>query len=160
MMTELQLKDDGKGEVKKEKRLKCAEYLSKTIHNMTLYFDNKGKQCRYSAHIVNLSLSLYLRNKNNCGHLRGTRLMNRPHPSTLKNITRHMKYLPGYDPNLYFTVKPAATSSGASMMGHIMVDEIKLKNGLIWNCINNEVIRFISNILNTTRMFENLLGLT
>ena len=40
-----------------------------------------------------------------------------------------------------------------------MMDEIKLKNGIMWNCKNNEVTGFVKDQLNTSKMMEEILGL-
>ena len=47
-----------------------------------------------------------------------------------------------------------------TVQGHVMLDKIKLKNGLAWNYMNNEVTGFISDEMNTSEFFENILGLT
>ena len=41
-----------------------------------------------------------------------------------------------------------------------MMDKIKLKNSIMWNCMNNEVNEFIKDELNTKRIFVYILGLT
>ena len=71
-----------------------------------------------------------------------------------------MKIKPGYDPSAYLTMKEIMRKTGKKYKGHIMLDEIKLKNGLAWNCMNNEITGFISEDLNTTKLFENILGFT
>ena len=40
-----------------------------------------------------------------------------------------------------------------------MMDEIKLKNGIMWNCMNNEVTGFVGEDLKTNELLENILGL-
>ena len=68
----LQLSGDGGIDVKTDERIKCAKYLSESVQNMTLHFNEKSRQYRYSPHIINLSLVLCLRSKNSYDHLRGT----------------------------------------------------------------------------------------
>ena len=41
--------------------------------------------------------------------------------------------------------------------GHVMLDEIKLKNGISFNCKSKEIIRFLPDQMNTKNMFENIL---
>ena len=36
--------------------------------------------------------------------------------------------------------------------GHLMMDEIKLKNGIIWNCMNNEVTGLVEEYLKTNEL--------
>ena len=40
-----------------------------------------------------------------------------------------------------------------------MMDEIKLKNGVLWNCSNNTVPGFVMEELNTTNMLQEILGM-
>ena len=54
----LQLSGDGGIDVKTDERIKCAKYLSESVQNMTLHFNEKSRQYRYSPHIINLSLAL------------------------------------------------------------------------------------------------------
>ena len=39
-----------------------------------------------------------------------------------------------------------------------MLDKVKLKDGLAWNCMDNEIIGFIAEDLNTTKLFEKNTG--
>ena len=39
-----------------------------------------------------------------------------------------------------------------------MMDEIKLKNGILRNCMNNEVTGFVKEDLKTNELLENILG--
>lgn len=41
-----------------------------------------------------------------------------------------------------------------------MMDKIKLKNEMMWNCMNNEEIEFVEEDLNTNTMMEDILELT
>ena len=45
-------------------------------------------------------------------------------------------------------------------MGHVMMDEIKLKNGIMWNCMNGEVSGFIADELNAKDLMLDILGLS
>ena len=49
---------------------------------------------------------------------------------------------------------------GSDIDGHLMMDEIKMKNGIIWYYINNEMAGFVEEDLNTKAMIKNILGLT
>lgn len=40
-----------------------------------------------------------------------------------------------------------------------MMNEIKLKNGIMWNCMNNVVREFAEEDLNTNELLENTLGI-
>ena len=159
IMMELQLEDEDGVKVNNEERVKCATYLGETVRNMALHFNNKLMNTRYSSHIINLSVTLFLRSRSIYQAMGDSSVLKLPHPNTINKITREMKIYPGYNPSVYFTIKDQLTSD-SNVMGHIMLDEIKLKNGLAWNCTNNEVTCFISDEINTTIMFENILGPT
>ena len=159
MMLELQLEDEDGKTVNKEERVKCATYLGETVRNMALHFNDKSKTTRYSSHIINLSVTLFLRNRSSYNAMRESGMIKLPHQNTIHKITSEMKILPGYDPNLYFTFKDQLKSE-SNVMGHLMLDEIKLKNGLAWNCMNNEVTGYIEEEINTTHLFEHILGLS
>ena len=139
MMMSLNISGTDSVAINSEEIIKCVEYLTETVNSMTLHFNEKSKRCRYSSRIINLSFSLYSQNKISYDHIRRSGIVNLPHPITLKNITKEMKYLPGFDPSLYFTMKSQASSIIAPLIGHLIVDNTKLKNGLEWNCMNNEV---------------------
>ena len=81
-------------------------------------------------------------NKSSYETLRETCALNLPHPNTRHKITREMKIHPGYDPSIYFTIRDQILSS-SDIMGHLMLDEIRLENGLAWDCMNNEVTGLI-----------------
>ena len=63
MMMELQLQGEDGVNVKKEEEAKCAKYIEETVRNMDLHFIDKSKTIKCSSRIINLSLTLFLRNK-------------------------------------------------------------------------------------------------
>ena len=71
-----------------------------------------------------------------------------------------MKITLGYDPSAYLTMKEIMRKTSKKYKGHIMLDEIKLKNNFAWNCMNNEITVFIVEDLNTTKLFNKILGVT
>ena len=155
---ELQLEDEDGVKVNNEERVKCATYLGETVRNMALHFNNKLMNTRYSSHIINLSVTLFLRSRSTYQAMRDSGVLKLHHPNTINKITHEMKIYPGYDPSVYFTIKDQLTSN-SNVMGHLMPDKIKLKNGLAWNCMSNEVTGFIQKEINTTHLFEHILGL-
>ena len=87
-------------EVNSEERTTYTEYLLESVQNLSLCFNEHSNRCRYSPHIVNLSLTLYLRNKQSHDQVRKVGFIKLPHPSTLKNITRRIKFGPVLDRHL------------------------------------------------------------
>ena len=43
---------------------------------------------------------------------------------------------------------------GSDIDGHLMMEEIKMKNGIIWYYMNNEMAGFVEDNLITTTMME------
>ena len=70
-----------------------------------------------------------------------------------------MKINPGGDPNTYLTLKDKIHHLEEEVVGHVMIDEIKLKNGIAYNCNNSEVSGFAIEQMNTKTMFENILSM-
>lgn len=70
-------------------------------------------------------------------------------PSHLKKITAQFKINPGLDPNVMYILKDQLAHSPQTVSGHLMMDDMKLKNGIIWNCKNNEVTKFVEGDLKT-----------
>ena len=55
-------------------------------------------------------------------------------------------------------MKQEVEQSHECIAGHLMMDEIKLKNGISFNCKSKEVIGFLSDNLNTKHMLEEILN--
>ena len=62
-------------------------------------------------------------------------------------------------PNVMYILKDQLQNTKDIIRGHLMMDEIKLKNGIMWNCMNNEVTGFVEEDLKTNALLENILGL-
>ena len=63
----------------------------------------------------------------------------------------------GGDPSIYLILKYEITASPDDIIGHIMMDEIELKNGISFNCKNKEIVSFVPQEMNTRNMLENIL---
>ena len=50
-------------------------------------------------------------------------------------------------------------NNSEKIIGHLMLDEIKLKNGVMWNGKNNVVAGFILDQLNTKDIIKEVLGM-
>ena len=92
--------DDNRSEGKRfsnDERDKLVSYISESIQNFSLKIDRKGKQCRYSSHDVNLSMSLYLKNIDAYKEIRETKGMSCPSPNMLYDKQSVFKLSPGVD---------------------------------------------------------------
>ena len=94
-------------------------------------------------------VSLYLCNKKSYDNLRESGLLCLPHPNTLKNITKNLKVEPGGDPSIYLLLKEEMEFKKEDIIGHLMMDKIKLRNGIAFNYNSNEITRFLAEQLNT-----------
>ena len=88
-----------------EDRHSCADYFSETIENMYHQLNGKKTLCRFLAHKINISMSLYLCRKRLYDNLIESGLLCLPHPNTLKKITKSSKVKLGSDPKIYLPSK-------------------------------------------------------
>ena len=61
------------------------------------------------------------------------------------------------DPNIYLPFKEAIEKSDVEVVGHLMMDEITLKIGIAYNISSGEVIGFVTEQLNTSKLLELIL---
>ena len=136
----------------------CA-YLTKNLGTMATKLNSKKTKVQFSSHTINVAMSLLLRGKKSYDDLRDLGLLCLPQPSALKIITKNLKVLPGGDSSIYLTLKDEIEKLAGEVLGHIMMDEIKLNNGIAYNCNSNEVTGFVESQLNTKKIFENILSM-
>ena len=149
MFMELELETSDSIEDTKEERIKCATYLAESIRNMLNQINNQSKSNTYSAHVINVCMSLFMTSKSGYNMLRESGLLSLPHQSTLSDIKQDMKIQPGGDPSIYLSFKKEVKLSCIDVIGHLMVGEIKLNNGIAFNVHNNEITGFVKEQLNT-----------
>ena len=159
MMVELKFGEDGSETVAIEERKDCAKYITDNIKNMSLQLNGRSKQSRYSSHILNVSLAMYMRSKGSYNDLRKSCAIKLPCANTVQNLTQSFKVREGFDRNVNFLLDLEKGKNGNTVKGHLMMDEIKLKNGVLWNCSNNTVTGFVMEELNTTNMLKEILGM-
>ena len=135
-------------------------YLTDSITNLSFQLNGKGSQCRYSNHAINLSMSLFLKNKSMYKELRENKDMSLPSSVSLYKKQSLLKPSPGADPTSMLFIKDLKQRTQGKIQGHLMMDEIKLKNGIMWNCMNNTVTGFIGDELNTKDIMMDILGLS
>ena len=97
------------------------------IKNMSLQLNGNQKAVRYSPYIINIAMALFLRNRKSYDDLRASGLLCLPSPRSLSNITKVTKVEPGGDPKLYMSILEDNDDSEKDIIGHLMLDEIKLK---------------------------------
>ena len=108
----------------RDKRIRCAKYLTETINNMFISIKAK-KNVTYLAHTINVAIFLFLRNKKSYDVFRESGLLCLTHPNTLQPILKDLKFLPGEDPNIYLSLKEEMLELEKQVICHTMMDEIK-----------------------------------
>ena len=94
-------------------------------------------------------MSLYLRSKEGYDDMRDSGLICLPSPRTLSKKTSKCKLNPGGDPSIYLTIQDEILASKENIVGYLMFDEVKLKNGISFNCKSKEIVGFIPEEINT-----------
>ena len=92
--------------------------------------------------------------------LRSSGLLSLPHQSTPSDIKQDTKIQPSGDPSIHLSFQKEVKLSQIDVIGHLMVDEIKIKNGIAFNVQNNEIAGFMKEQLNTKQMFGKILNIS
>ena len=92
--------------------------------------------------------------------IRDSKGMSLPSSNILHGKKSIFKSSPGIDPNCMQFVKDLKQRTKGEIIGHLMINEIKLKNGIMWNCMNNVVTGFIHDELNMKDIMLDILGLS
>ena len=71
----------------------------------------------------------------------------------------HLKIRPGGDPSIYLMLQDEISASSNDIVGHLMMDEFKLKNGISFNCKSKEITGFIPHEIKTKNVLENILNM-
>ena len=111
-----------------------------------------GKKCvgndkavRYSPQIMKLALSLWTRSKKSYKILFDSKLLVLPNPRTLHYIKRKNLDTEGNNPETYSRLADAIKKmNGNNVMGHVMVDEMKLCSDLCINTQDYECVSFVT----------------
>ena len=101
-----------------------------------------------------------MKNKAIYKELRETNYMSLPSPDILYKKQPLLRPSPGVDPRTMHFIKDLKQRTKGKIKGHVMMDEIKLKNGIMWNCMNNVITGYIEEDLNTKDIMMDILGLS
>ena len=129
--------------------------------NMRTKLQNGERRCRFLPHIINTAMSLFLRNRKSYDMLRLYGLLCLPDPRYLRKNSGQLKVKEGGDPLLYSMfqeeVQDRKQNNINKIIGRLILDEIKLKNGIAYNCNSNEVTGFIPQHIDTNNVYQNIL---
>ena len=107
-------------------------------------------------------MSLYLRSRKCYDELHSSGLLSLPTPRHLRRIGKDLKIVEGGDPLLYLMfqeeVQQRKGDNMEQIFGHLMLDEVKLKNGIAYNCNSNEVTGFIPRHMDTKNVYQQILN--
>ena len=127
MIVDMELGDSKADDIKKEEHKQFVSFMMEYMNNMSLKLKDKSTQCRFSPEIVNISMSLYMRNKAAYSELRSCNIVPLPHQDKLKKHLSVFKPTEGIDPISMLFMKDICKKSDIIVEGHVMMDEIKLK---------------------------------
>jgi hypothetical protein len=107
----------------------------------------KKSQQRYSPKLIRMAMALWLRDKKAYEEFQEADYYMLPSIPYLKDIKSTFQLGDSEDPKIYCRYKDERLhgKSKDGEAGHMMVDEIKLKSDIAFNCKNNEVIGFVAN---------------
>lgn len=80
----LQLDDEGSDSDQSEEKINYIKYLIESIENMSTNFNFTKRNVKFSAHILNMAMPLFMRNKKLYNDLCDSGLLYLLHLSTLK----------------------------------------------------------------------------
>jgi hypothetical protein len=106
----------------------------------------KGQQ-RYSPKIIRMTMALWLQDNKAYEEFQEADYYMMPTVAYLKEIKSTLfQSRDGEDPRIYCQFKDERLrgKSKEGEAGHTMVNEIKLKSDIVFNCQNNEVVGFVS----------------
>ena len=140
-------------------KLQSGKKMTYDIDEIKLFSENvmneiisMGKKCvgndkavRYSPHIMKLALSLWTRSKKGYKIMFDSKLLVLPNPRTLHNIKRKNLATEGNCPETYSRLADAIKKKGGNnLIGHIMVDEMKLCSDMCINTQDYECVAFLT----------------
>ena len=93
--------NDNIGKTTRIEEEEYTNYVCEGIANMKRKLMKGGKCCRFSPHIINTAMSLYLRNRKSYEELKYSGLLCLPDPRHLRRISGSLKVVEGGDPMIY-----------------------------------------------------------
>ena len=105
-------------------------------------------------------MSLYLRSKSAYHFVRDNTPTPLPRPRRLRDRLAKLRHTEGIDPKSLLLLKEVMNSKKYKLKGHSMMDEIKLKNSLMWNSMNGVVTGLLKDELNVKDLMMGILGMS
>ena len=105
MFLELELGTNNETSSNIDERNECVSYIYENIQNMKNKLDGKHGSNIFSAHTINIVLSLFLRSKRGYEDLRASGLICLPSPQALSKRASKCKVRSRGDPSIYLILK-------------------------------------------------------
>ena len=156
---DLQFREDPKNSTALEGQ-EYTNYVCEGITNMQWKLKHRGHQCRFSPHIIDTARSLYLRDRKCYDELKASGSLCLPDPRHLRRISGVLKVGKVEDPMIYSLFQEEVQERNdvdiGNIIGHLMLDEVKLKNGIAFNYNSNEVTGFLPEHMNTLNVYQEI----
>jgi hypothetical protein len=118
-----------------------AKHCVNEIKNFTLVKEDNKSRVRFSPRMMRLAMSLWMRSKKGYEAFREHSIMIMPSVSLLKSMQKGMRMNEGKCAKIYGWFYDTHVSKCKDVThGHLMCDEMKLKNDIYWNCSDNSMV--------------------
>ena len=121
------------------------------------------RQVRYSPQVLQVALSLWLRSSTGYEEFKASGLKIMPLALLLKQMKAKMMYDDGNAPIVYGWLADEISLgkwTDSDRIGHLIVDEMKLRSNLYWNCKSHKMIGLASDVEDTLDLGSELKQLT
>ena len=130
------------------------------MDNISNQLKNHSNLSTYASKTINVALSIYTRTKSGYDDLKKHNVICLPSKRTLEKYLSDLRPKEGMDPKSLLLLQDLKSKlKTEKLVGHLMMDEIKLKNGILWNCQNNVVTGFVTEQLDTNNLMKEIIGM-
>jgi hypothetical protein len=135
--------EDDNEDRKKEKD-QFARFIAREISNKQEEFAGNPRQVRYLPSTINLAMNVYLHNRSAYEKLRENSPGSLPNVRLLQTLKSFFSTREGCNPACYSAVSDGTLRKNLlrSHVGHLCMDEVKIKSDLVWNSANDEILGF------------------
>jgi hypothetical protein len=150
---------EGKGsdyEFQEEDVTDMVDAVMEQITNQAKKLNGKDKQCRFSPKTIQLSFALWSRSGAAYRELKSFSPEILPSVRLLQNIKQQNKVRDGRDIKVYQLRAASRGTHRKPEYGFLMVDEMKLKHGVLWNSQTGEAVGLADDMLDLQSIMKRL----
>ena len=147
--TLMNLLTNGDASTTQEAEASCLEFVDAIAEEMTAFstkLNSGDKQVRFSPRVLRVTLSMYLKSPKTYSEFKSSSVLCLPSISTLKKLKQSRSVNDGVDLKIYERHKEQRNDE--CEVGHLICDEMKLVEGLLWNTSTHEVQGFACDDIN------------